>query len=142
MKDYPQNTQQWAQEAYDSLESAWASITQGNPFPTETQKRKLIEIAASMACENRDINDLAFIEHAQNYALEEFMIDFNSRDLIEKINFSLCFLLAYFDAHLSLSMIKKDDITEIISYLKTHFTLDYEVKAQNNVLSINYSSKN
>lgn len=141
MKDYPQNTEQWAQEAYQALLEAWDLLTKGNPFPTENQKEKLIEIAVSMACENRDISDATFVAHAHDYAKDEFMGDFNSRELTTKINFSLCFLLAFFDAHQALSMISKEDSDYAIAYLRSNFDLTYTGKNQVSLLSINYSGK-
>ncbi len=141
MKDYPQNTDQWAQEAYQAMVAAWDLLTQGNPFLTENQKEKLIEIAVSRACENRDINDATFVAHAQDYAKDEFLVDFNSRELTVKVNFSLCFLLAYFDAHLALSMIPKEDADDSIEKLRSNYDLSYAGKAQTNVFSISYSGK-
>ena len=141
MKDYPQSIDQWAEEAYRSMVSAWDLLTQGNPFPTENQKEKLIEIAVTLACENRDISDVTFIAHAQEYAKDEFMVDFNSRDITSKINFSLCFLLAYFDAHLALTMIKQEEADDAIAKLRSSFDLAYTGKNQSNVFTINYSGK-
>lgn len=139
MKDYPQNKEQWANEAYQSLRTAWAVLLQRNPHPNEQQKQQLIEIAATLACENRDINDTSYIEHAKKYALDDFMVDYNSRDMIQEINFSLCFVLAYFDSHLSLSMITEDEAKEAISYLKSNFDLSYTGQAKNNVFSVDFS---
>jgi len=141
MKDYPQNKEQWANEAYQSLRTAWAILLQKNPHPNEQQKQKLIEISATLACENRDINDASYIEHAKKYTMDEFMVDYNSRDIIQEINFSLCFALAYFDAHLSLSMISEDEAKEAISYLKSNFDLSYTGQAKNNVFSVDFSKK-
>ncbi|MEH6455953.1 MAG: hypothetical protein V7749_06505 [Cocleimonas sp.] len=141
MKDYPQNTEQWAQEAYQALLNGWDLLTEGNPFPTENQKERLIEIAVSMACDNREVVDSAFVAHAQDYAKDEFMGDFNSRELTTKINFSLCFLLAYFDAHSALSMISKEDADYAMAYLRSNFDLAYVGKDQASLLSINYSGK-
>lgn len=139
MKDYPQNKEQWANEAYQSLRTAWAVLLQRNPHPNEQQKQQLIEIAATLACENRDINDASYIEHAKKYAMDDFMVDYNSRDMIQEINFSLCFVLAYFDSHLSLSMITEDEAKEAISYLKSNFDLSYTGQAKNNVFSVDFS---
>lgn len=141
MKDYPQNDAQWANEAYQSLKLAWAVLTQTNPYPNNDQKQQLVTIAASLACENRDIKDDSYIKHAQEYAMNEFLVDYNSRELIQEINFSLCFVLAYFDAHFSLSMITEEESKQAISYLKSHFDLSYTGQAKNNVFSINFSNK-
>lgn len=142
MKDYPQNKEQWANEAYQSLKIAWAVlISQTNPFPNETQKQKLIEIAATLACENRNIDDSSYLEHAKQHAMDEFMVDYNSRDLIQEINFSLCFVLAYFDAHLSLSMISEDEAKDSISHLKSNFDLSYTGQPKNNIFSIDFSNQ-
>ena len=141
MKNYPQNIDQWSQEAYQSMISAWDLLTKGNPFPTENQKEKLIEKAVSMACENRDISDATFITHAQDYANAEFLADYNSRELTTKVNFSLCFLLAYFDAHLALSMITKEDAKGAMVKLKNNFDLSYIGKAQTNAFTVSYTGK-
>ena len=141
MKDYPQNKQQWAEEAYQAMLAAWDVLTQGNPFPTEKQKEKLIEIAVSMACDNRDISDPTFVAHAQDFANDEFMGDYETQDIVEKINFSLCFILAYFDAHLALTMITKEVAGDAITLLRSNYDLTYAGKNQTNVLSINYFEK-
>ncbi len=141
MKDYPQNTNQWAQEAYQALIPAWDQLMHNNPFPSEKQKEQLIEIATEMACENRDINDPKFIKHAHDYVREVFMGDYNSRDIDEKINFSLCFVLAYFDALLSLSMTTEDVAKDAIRILRQDYDMSYEGKVQTNVFTINYSGK-
>jgi len=141
MKDYPQNTKEWSKEAYQALIPAWDQLKQNNPFPSEKQKENLIEIATEMACANRDINDSKFKQHAHDYVKKVFMGDYNSRDIEEKINFSLCFVLAYFDAHLSLSMITQDVVDDAIKLLKKDFDLSYKGKQQSNVFTINYSGK-
>jgi len=142
MKDYPQNKEQWANEAYQSLRTAWAILTQTNPHPSEEKKQQLIEIAATLMCENRDIDNDSYIEHAKKYAMDEFLVDYNSRDLIQEINFSLCFVLAYFDSHLSLSMMSEDEAREAIDYLKANFDLSHTGQAKSNVLSVDFSFKN
>ena len=141
MKEYPQNAKQWAQEAFDSLVPAWNQLQQNNPFPSEKHKENLVEIAAEMACVNRGIDDPKFKKHALDYAKEVFLGDYNSRDIDAKINFSLCFVLAYFDAHLSLSMITQDIVKDVVSILKHDFDLSYEGKKQSNVFDINYTGK-
>jgi len=141
LKDYPQNTQQWADEAYQTLHDGWDQLTQNNPFPSETQKQNLVEIAVNMACDNREIDDAKFIQYAQDYAKESFLSDYNSRDLMTEINYSLCFILAYFDAHISLSMITEALANEVISHIRNNYDLTYAGKNQTNVLSINYSKK-
>ena len=141
MKNYPQNTSEWVNEAYQALIIAWDELKQNNPFPSEKQKEKLIEIATVKACENRNIKDVNFIKHAQDYVKEIYLRDYNSRDTDEKINFSLCFVLAYFDAHLSLSMIKAKVVDEAIIMLVQDYDLSYEGKVQTNVFTINYSGK-
>ena len=142
MKDYPQNTKQWADEAYFAMKTAWDVITQDNPFPNDTQKEKLIDLAVTMTCDNRDISDPKFIAHAQDYAKSEFMVDYDSRNPIEKVNFTLCFLLAYFDAHQALSMITEDVAKSAMTLLRNNYDLSYAGNIQSNVLSINFSSKN
>ncbi len=141
MKDYPQNKEQWANEAYQALKTAWAILSQSIPHPNEQQKQQLIDISATLACENRDIQDASYIEHAKKYAMDEFMVDYNSRDLIQEINFSLCFVLAYFDSHLSLSMITEDEAKEAISHLKSNFDLSYSGQAKSNVFSVDFKKK-
>ena len=142
MKDYPQNKEQWANEAYAALKLAWAVLTQTNPSPNNEKKKELITIAASLACENRDITDTSYIDHAKQYAMDEFLVDYLSRDLIEEINFSLCFVFAYFDAHESLSMITEDESKEALSHLKSNFDLSYTGQPKNNVFSIDFANKN
>ncbi len=141
MKDYPQNKDQWANEAYLSMKLAWAVLTQTNPVPSESQKQELISMAANLACENRDIQDSSFIAHAKQYAMDEFMVDYESRDILQEINFSLCFVLAYFDAHLSLSMITEDEAKEAISHTKANYDLSYTAERKSNVFSIDFSNK-
>ena len=60
---------------------------------------------------------------------------------MQKINFSLCFVLAYFDAHLSLSMITDDEAKEAISHLKSNFDLSYTGQTENNLFSVDFSKK-
>jgi len=141
MKDYPQNAKQWAQEAYQALIPAWDQLKHKNPFPSEKQKERLIEIATEMACVNRDIDDPKFIKHAHDYVREVFMADYNTRDIDEKINFSLCFVLAYLDAHLSLGMITEDVAKDVIKMLRIDYDMSYEGKVQTNVFTIDYSGK-
>lgn len=141
MKDYPQNPQQWADEAYQSMRLAWTVLTQQTPFPSETQKQALIDMAANHACENRDIHDTSYIEHARTAAKDNFMADFNSRDVLQEINFALCYVLAYFDAHLSLSMITDNEADAALQRLKTDFDLRLPEAQQNNVFSMNYTAK-
>ncbi|KAG1694757.1 L-cystine-binding protein FliY [Nymphon striatum] len=126
MKSYPQNTKEWSKEAYQALIPAWEQLKANNPFPSEKQKEKLIEIATEMACANRDIKDPSFIKHAHEYVREVFLEDYNSRDVDEKINFSLCFILAYFDAHLSLSMITEDVAKKAIRMTQNNYDMSYE----------------
>lgn len=139
--DYPQNTQQWAEEAFEAMHVAWDHLTENNPFPTDKQKQELVEMAVDMACENRDVNDAEYIQHAQGHAKESFLSDYDSRDVMTKINYSLCFVLAYFDAHLSLSMITDEQANEAITQLRNNYDLSYAGKNQNNVLSVNFSKK-
>ena len=141
MRDYPQNTHQWAEEAFHALVPAWDYLLENNPFPSEKQKEKLIELATEMACENRDINDKKFKKHAHEYVDEVFQNDLKHRDIDQKINFSLCFVLAYFDAHLSLSMITQEAADDVIALLKKDYDLSYEGKTQSNVFNINYTGK-
>ncbi|WP_299875964.1 hypothetical protein [uncultured Cocleimonas sp.] len=141
MKSYPQNNKQWADEAYQALILAWDELKQNNPFPSDKQKEQLIEIATVKACENRDIQDSNFIKHAQASVKESFLDDYNSRDIDEKINFSLCFALAYFDAHLSLSMIQENVAKDVTKLLMQEYDMSYEGKVQSNVFTINYSGK-
>jgi len=141
MRDYPQNIEQWANEAFLSMNLAWTVLTQTTPFPNIEQKKQLIELAANFACENRDIKDESFIEHARKYSMNEFKVDFESRDLIQEINFALCYVLAYFDAHLSLSMITDEEAQDAISYMKSNYDLSYPEKPQNNVFSVDFSNK-
>ncbi len=141
MKNYPQNKKEWADEAYQALTMAWDELKQTNPFPSEKQKEKLIEIATLKACENRDILDENFIKHAQDYVRVAFLADYNSRDKDEKIDFSLCFALAYFDAHLSLSMIQEKVVENVIIKLVQDYDMSYEGKPQTNIFTINYSGK-
>lgn len=142
MKDYPQNTIEWAEESYQAMVSAWYVLTQKYSFPTEEQKEELIELAVSMACENRDISDTTFLAHAHDYAKDGFMQDYENRDVVAKINFSLCYLLAYFDAHLALSMITQEQADDAVAHLRSHYDLSYAGKNQTNVLSVNYFEKN
>lgn len=142
MKDYPQNTQQWADEAYFAMKAAWDVITEHNPLPNDTQKEKLIDLAVTMACDNRDIDDPKFIAHALDYVKSEFQVDYDSRNPLDKINFTLCFLLAYFDAHQSLTMITEEVAESAMTQLKNNYDLSYAGHTQSNILSINFSSKN
>lgn len=141
MKNYPQNVQQWSDEAYQSMKDAWDELTRFNPFPSESNKEKLIKIAVTTACNNRDISDDTFIKHAQEYANEAYMIDYVKRDVVVKIDFSLCYLLAYFDAHLSLALISQELADDSLANLRSHYDLSYAGNTQDNVLSINYSKK-
>ena len=141
MKNYPQSIQEWTDESYQAMTTAWDELTRFSPFPSESQKEKLIETAVLSALENRDITDTTFITHAKEFAQEEFMIDYESRDLVAKVDFSLCFLLAYFDAHLSLSLVTQEIADDAIANLRSNYNLSYSGKTQNNVLSVNYSLK-
>lgn len=141
MKDYPQNSQEWAEEAHQAMTSTWDELTRFTPFPSESQKEKLIPMAVTIACENRDITDSTFVAHAHDYAKEEFMVDYNSRDIGAVIDFSLCFLLAYFDAHLALSMLPQEIADDAMAILRSQYDLSYAGKNQTNVLSINYFGK-
>lgn len=141
MKDYPQNTKEWADEAYFAMKAAWDVITQNNPFPNDAKKETLVDLAVTMTCDNRDISDPKFIAHAQDYAKSQFLVDYESRNPLDKINFSLCFILAYFDAHQSLSLIKEDVAESALTLLRNNYDLSYAGNIQSNVLSINYSSK-
>ncbi len=141
MKEYPQNTKQWADEAYESMKVAWEVITQSNPFPNDTQKEKLIELAATMTCTNRDISEPKFIAHAVDYVKSEYMVDYDSRNPLIKINFTLCFLIAYFDAHQALTMIEEDASKSAITFLRNNYDLSYAGNLQSNILSVNFTSK-
>lgn len=141
MKDYPQNIQEWSDEAYQSMKESWDELTRFNPLPSEYQKESLIKMAVTSACINRDITDTTFVKHAQEYVQEEFEIDYESRDIVAKIDFSLCYLLAYFDAHLSLALMLQEIADDSMANLRSNYDLSYSGKTQNNVLSINFSQK-
>ena len=142
MKDYPQTVEDWCNEAYQAMKESWDEITRFNPQPSESQKQGLITMATTSACINRDISDPVFVKHAQEYAQEAFDIDYASRDLTASIDFSLCYLLAYFDSHLALNLVTQDIVDDSIAHLRTQYDLSYNGKTQNNVLSINFSQKN
>jgi len=115
MKKLPKKSKQWARECYESLEKAIVLFREEYPDPSEEDKLELISFAVPFAAMNRGVSDKKRVELANEYVLERLSVDFGNREKGEPTHHSICFLLAYIDAHIALGYLnemKGDDIME------------------------------
>ena len=115
MKKQPKKIKQWAKECYESLEKAIVLFREEYPNPSEEDKLELISFAVPFAAMNRGVRDKKQVELANEYVLERLAIDFGNKEEGEPTHHSICFLIAYLDAHIVLgflSELKTDDIME------------------------------
>jgi hypothetical protein len=124
MDKLPRKSKQWAKEAYESLDVAWGLVQEKHPNPTDEQKLLLIEFATPVAAARRGINDKAKIIKATDFAFDNFKIDFDNRDKSEPVKFSICFLLAYLDSHVSFGHLTESKAQDVMHYLMDNYEIN------------------
>ena len=127
MKKTPRKIKQWAEEAYESLEKALVLFYEEYPEPTDNEKLALISYSIPFAAMNRGIQDKSTVGAANDLALENLRHDFQVKEPDEPISCSICFLLAYLDAHLSFGILNQKKMDDIMSYLSENFQISIEL---------------
>ncbi len=131
MEKLPRKSKQWAKEAYEALDVAWGLLQEKHLHPNDEQKLLLIEFAPSIAAVKRGISDKEQVAKATGFAFDNFKIDFNNRDKEEPVKFSISFLLAYLDSHVSFGFITEKKAQEVMHYLMDNYDVSDGGKVEN-----------
>jgi hypothetical protein len=124
MKKLPKKSKQWAKEAYGALDIAWGLLQEKHLHPDDGQKLLLLEFAPPIAAVNRGISDKARVEKASDFAFDNFKIDFENREMDEPVKYSICFLLAYLDCHVSFGIITEAKAQDVMHYLMNNYDVN------------------
>lgn len=127
MKRQPRKIKQWAKEAYESLEKAIVIFYEETPVPTEHQKMELIAYSVPFAAMNRGIKDSERIEQANEVVLDNLSADLANKEVDEPIIYSILFLLAYLDAHVSFGILNDFKVQDIMSYLAENYEINIDL---------------
>jgi len=131
MRKQPRKLKQWAKEAYDALDIAWGLLQEKHLHPNDEQKLLLLEFASSIAALNRGITDKEHINKASEFAFKNFKIDFDNREKSEPVKYSISFLLAYLDAHVSFGFINEAKAKDVMHYLMDNYDVNGGAKIEN-----------
>ena len=126
MNKKPRKAKQWAKEAYDGLDIAWGLLRENHPIPNDDQKLELFDFAPSIAAEKRGIKDKEVVGKAYSFAEKNIIEDFKNRDNDQPINYSIIFLLAYLDVHISFGDLTEMKAQDAMHYLKEHYDMSLE----------------
>ena len=125
-KKQPRKTKQWAEEAYNALDVAWGLLREEYPNPDENQKLELVRFAPAIAGMNRGISNKKDVKEAYAFIYKRTAEDLRHKEEGEPIHYSILFLLAYLDSHISFGILGEKKVDEIMGYLSEHYDIDYE----------------
>ena len=126
MKKQPRKIKHWSEEAYGALGAAWAMLREEHGQLTEENKLELLNFGPALAALNRGIKDKKVVSDAFTFAMSHAVEDMQNREEDEPVQFSILFLLSYFDAHVSFGIIGERKMDEIMDYL----TKNYDVVSE------------
>ena len=106
-------------------------IARETPTPWWWAKVLLLEFAPSIAAVNRGISDKARVAKASEFAFDNFKIDFENREKDEPVKYSICFLLAYLDSHVSFGIITEIKAQDVMHYLMDNYDVNDGAKIEN-----------
>ena len=124
MKKLPRKTKHWASEAFEALEQALQLFSNEFPRPTDDEKMSLVSFAVPLAAMHRGIDDNRKIEQANEQVLAKLATDMQAARVDEDIAHSICFLIAYMDAHVSFGHISEKKVDDIMLYLSDHYEIN------------------
>ncbi len=130
MKKQPRKLKQWAKEAYDALDIAWGLLQEKYLHPNDEQKLLLLEFASPIAALNRGITDKERVHKAAVFAFKNFEIDFENREKSESVKYSISFLLAYIDSHVSFGFINEAKAQDVMHYLMDNYDVNDGAKIE------------
>jgi hypothetical protein len=126
MKKQPRKTKQWADEAYSSLVIAWKLLKEEYSNPNENETLELVRFAPAIAGTNRGIADKNIVKKAYDFIYERIATDLKNKEEDEPIHYSIMFLLAYLDSHISFGVLSEKKVDDIMEYLSEHYDINYE----------------
>jgi len=126
MKKLPHRTKQWAEEAYKSLDVAWGLLGEDYPSPDENEKLEIVRFAPAIAGMNRGVSSKKDVKEAYTFIYERTAEDLRNKQEGEPIHYSIQFLLAYLDSHISFGILSERKVDEIMEYLSEHYDTSYE----------------
>jgi hypothetical protein len=126
MKKLPRKAKQWAEEAYNALDVAWSLLGEEYSNPDENEKLELVRFAPAIAGMNRGISNKKNVKEAYTFIYERTAEDLRNKEEEEPILYSIQFLLAYLDSHISFGVLSEKKVDEIMEYLSEHYDISYE----------------
>ncbi len=127
MSEKPEKIEEWADEAYVSLEKALMLFKEEFPAPTEDQKMELVKFATPFAAMNRDIRDDGVVKEAYNYVLKQLDEELEVADPDKGVQYSTLFLLAYLDSHVSFHLLGEKQAEDVMEYLCENRKVDVDI---------------
>ena len=124
MKKLPRKVKHWAAESFESLEKALILFREEFPSPSEEEKLSLLSYAVPFAGLNRGITDKARIGKANDYVLASLASDMKHQEPDEGMSHSICFLIAYTDAHISFGIFKESKAEDVMEYLSANYEIN------------------
>jgi hypothetical protein len=107
----------------DALEKAASLFKKNNPEYNEAQKMALISFAVPIAALNRGVDDKDKLNTANDYVLENLERDLREKEKEEPVYHSICFLIAYVDAHVSFGLLGQQKAEEIMDNLCQNYEM-------------------
>jgi hypothetical protein len=105
---------------------AWGLLREECQNPDENQKLELVRFAPAIAGTNRGISNKKDIKEAYAFIYERTADDLRNKEEGEPIHYSILFLLAYLDSHISFGILGEKKVDEIMEYLSEHYDIGYE----------------
>lgn len=123
MKKTPENTEQWAEESYISLEVAWKLLKDHYPSLKENEKIELIGYAPDLAAMHRDIDDKEEIAEALEAVCLTLAKDIKYKEENEPAYYSINFLLSYLESNMMFGFISEMQSENIMEYLCENYDI-------------------
>lgn len=119
----PRKNKQWAKESLKSLEKAWEIARAENENLDHESLQYFYKYAPMLCAINRKIKNKNEISKLANFAIKNRLEDFEVEpETVE--NYSINFLLAYLDSHVSLGVISENKVFEIMDYIVDNYELE------------------
>ena len=126
MNKLPRKAKHWAEEAYGSLDIAWGLLKEEYSNPNENEKLELLRFAPAIAGMNRGIKDKNKIKNAYKFIFERTATDLKNKEEGEPLHYSILFLLAYLDSHISFGVLSEKKVDNVMEYLSENYDINYE----------------
>jgi hypothetical protein len=124
MKKLPENTEQWAEEAYIALEVAWKLLKDHYPSLKENEKIELIGYAPELAAMHRNIDDKKEIDEVLKEVCLTLAEDLKLKEEDEPIYYSINFLLSYLESSMLFGFISERQSEQIMDYLCENYDIN------------------